>query len=114
MRSGRCMPQSVISADMHLSALLQVISAEDALQAYMPSIAGLANITTDSFKVAMTEAQIREVMKAANRVTGLEGVKSSFGLPEHTHALLQDTQLHKRLQVSRASSTLGTLCLYRK
>ena len=81
-----------------------MISAKDALQAYMPSIAGLANVTTDVINVPMDESEIRQVVKASNRVTGLEGVKTTFGLPWHSHALLQDVQLHARIQVSNQES----------
>lgn len=86
--------------------MLQVISTQDALDKYMPSFAGLANVTTDLVNSSMDEGQIRERVKDANRVAGLQGVKTTFGLPEHSHALLQDLSLHARIQVHSRHVTL--------
>ena len=76
-----------------------MISTGEAIQKYAQTIAKLPNVTTDSFEVSLNEDGVRQVVKAANRVTGIDGVKSTFGLPWHSHALLQDTGLHARIQV---------------
>lgn len=76
-----------------------MISTNEAIQKYAQTVAKLPNVSTDSFEVSLNEDGVRQIVKAANRVTGIDGVKSTFGLPWHSHALLQDTSLHARIQV---------------
>ncbi len=42
---------------------------------------------------------IRQIMRATQRSFGFESIKAVLGLPQHSHPLLQDTDIHDKIQV---------------
>ncbi len=49
----------------------------------------------------MEEIDLRQAVRQNLRSVGIDSIRSTFGIPPHSHPLLQDAELHRKIQVSK-------------
>ena len=70
------------------------------MQKYAQDLQIHPNVTINTYEISMDESGLRRKGKIANRETGIESVKDVFGMPWHSHVILQDQELQRRIKVT--------------
>lgn len=69
-------------------------------EAWQPRLSELPHVSVVSYNTSVhDELAIRQQIRANQRAMGLSGLRDIFGLPTHSEPLLQDTELHRKIQV---------------
>ena len=78
-----------------------MVLSGDAAVAWGPGLAELANVSVIFYSApGYDEMAIREEVKALQRSVGMESIREGFGLSKHSLPLLQDTKVHRQIQVT--------------
>ena len=77
-------------------------------EAWQLRLSELPHVSVVSYNTtSYGEMEIRQQIRATQRAVGLSGLRDIFGLPKHSEPLLQDTELHKKIQVCTYSAPLA-------
>ena len=65
-----------------------------------PALAKVSNVEILTYNTSsIDEMSLRQKVRENQRSVGLESVRSTFGIPGHSHPLLQDETLHRKIRV---------------
>ena len=80
--------------------MLQLVLSDEGAARWGVAAAKLANVQVLSYHISgSTEFELRQLIRTNQRSTGFDSIRSTFGVPTHSHPLLQDVELHKQIQV---------------
>ena len=78
----------------------QAVLSDELAAAWRPRLAELPHVSTVSYNASSVhEMTLRQQLREAQRAVGLKSVLDIFGMPKHSHPLLQNTDVHKHIQV---------------
>ncbi len=65
-----------------------------------PALEKLSNVDVLTYNTpTVDEMALRQAVRDNKRSVGFESIRSTFGIPGHSHPLLQDVGLHHKIQV---------------
>lgn len=87
----------------------QVVLTTEYAEAWQPRLSELLHVSVVSYNVSDSgEMALRQQIRAMQRAVGLSALRDIFGLPKHSEALLQDRELHHKIQVCQLNKYLIT------
>lgn len=82
--------------------MLQVIFTLEGAARFGTSLEDLSNIEILTYNTSnVVEMDLRQAVRLNLRSVGIDSIRSTFGIPPHSHPLLQDAELHRKIQVSK-------------
>ncbi|KAL0040129.1 hypothetical protein WJX79_007837 [Trebouxia sp. C0005] len=104
-RSRRCVNshwQQALAVIKELSKRghqVQVVLTTEYAEAWQPRLSELLHVSVVSYNISgFGEMALRQQVHAMQRAVGLSALRDVFGLPKHSEVLLQDMELHKKIQ----------------
>ena len=81
-------------------AALQVVFTPGSATRFGPALTELPNVEIVTYNTSnVEELDLRQAIREGQRSVGFESIRSTFGMPLHSHPLLQDVELHRNIQV---------------
>lgn len=69
---------------------------------FEPSLGNLSNVEILTYNTSnVEEMDLRQAVRQNLRSVGIDSISSTFGIPPHSHPLLQDAELHRKIQVNK-------------
>ncbi|KAL3131772.1 UDP-glycosyltransferase [Trebouxia sp. C0009 RCD-2024] len=91
---------------------VQVVLSSEYADAWQLRLSELPHVNVVSYNTtSYGEMEIRQQIRATQRAVGLSGLRDIFGLPKHSEPLLQDTDLHQKIQQFGADLALVDVVL---
>lgn len=86
----------------------QVVLTTEYAEAWQPRLSELLHVSVVSYNISgFGEMALRQQVHAMQRAVGLSALRDVFGLPKHSEVLLQDMELHKKIQVYQLTKDFG-------
>ncbi|KAA6424623.1 MAG: UDP-glucuronosyltransferase 2B31-like isoform 1 [Trebouxia sp. A1-2] len=72
-----------------------------------PALTELPNVEIVTYNTSnVEELDLRQAIREGQRSVGFESIRSTFGMPLHSHPLLQDVELHRNIQAFKPDLAL--------
>lgn len=86
--------------DFSVQACLQVVLSDEGVRRFGPGISDLSNVEVVGYNTSgVDELDLRQAVREEKRAVGFGSIKKTFGLPLHSHPLVQNTEVHDKIKV---------------
>ncbi|DBB18919.1 TPA: UDP glucuronosyltransferase 5, polypeptide G1, variant 3 [Trebouxia sp. C0006] len=90
----------------------QVIFSLEGAARCGPALENLTNIEILTYNTSnVEEMDLRQTVRLNLRSVGIDSIRSTFGIPPHSHPLLQDAELHRKIQAFEPDLALTDIAL---
>ncbi|KAL0043379.1 hypothetical protein WJX79_003197 [Trebouxia sp. C0005] len=90
----------------------QVVLTLGGAARFAPSLRNLSNIEILTYNTSnVEEMDLRQAVRLNLRSVGIDSIRSTFGIPPHSHPLLQDAELHRKIQAFEPDLALTDIAL---